>query len=306
MDAAHDGQRIGLVLLFDRIARESCDVLRLSEDLEADSPRGHVELFDLLSQEFVHDLRTADEIGRVALRVLFDQLRGEEAALAGPVRFVAREHVDDVHAIAFQSSKLVLQNDVIRRHRAVQDRQLRVHRAVCDLLCHGRERRDADAACQRHDVMRVAERFIVELSESHIALYAIADFQFGVDVIANQPVALAAPHGDLDIPVLLPCLERRGRDRIRAAQNLAVELECERNELSRIERGQLAAADLFKAHGLCRGACGADVRDREIQRAGMPLLGDVADRVDGLRRFGSGFECVEARFGDARRAADVL
>ena len=279
MDTPHHRQLIGLILAVHGIAGELGDVLGLAEHLETDAPPGDVQLGQLPVEEAVHHLGTADEIGGIRRGVLADQLGGEEAPLAGPVRLIAGEDVDHVDVFALQLVQLRLQGDVVGGDGAVEDGEIHVQRAVGHLTGHGGEGRNAHAAGQGHHVLGVPEGLIVELSAADETPEGVAHLHVVVDVVADEAVALGAAYGDLHEALVLACLPGGGGDGIGPGDETLAHGEIQHHELAGVERRQLAAAHLLEAEGL--GGLGGltDLRHHQIQLAGMPLPGHVADGV---------------------------
>ena len=166
-----------------------------------------------------------------------------------------------------------------RVSRSVEDGQIDVESSVDHFLGHGCERRNADAARQCHYVLRIAKRLIVELSKSHGSCQNIADLQLVIDIVTDEAVALGFSDRDLHKRFLRSRLIRRGRNGIRSGDQTLPDPEIKHNVLPRIEEGQLFAVSALEADGLGRLAGRCDLRDHQLDRAGMPLAGDVPDGV---------------------------
>ena len=163
-------------------------------------------------------------------------------------------------------------------------------------------------------MMRIAQGLIIELAQSHGPCQNIADFQLIVDIVADEAVALGSSDRDLhegmlrgsSFRVIRTCLERRRRDRIGPGDQAVSDLEIQHNVLACIEEWQLRAVRALKADRFRCFAGGCDLCDHELDRAGMPLVGDIADRIHICKRGRSRIKCLEARLGDAGGSCDVF
>ena len=97
---------------------------------------------------------------------------------------ISRQHMHHLYigALCAYCIKLILEDDVIRLHRAVKHSEFAAgHFAVRYFLRHRVKRRDAAAAHERNDLFRVAQRLPIERAERQCAVEYIAD----VDIFKN-------------------------------------------------------------------------------------------------------------------------
>ena len=175
-----------------------------------------------------------------------------------------------------------------------------------DLLGHGGEGGDAHPAGEGHDTLGVPQGLVVELAEAHVAQQMVPHLQLVVHVVGDEAVALRLADGDLHVPVLLPGLVGGGGEGVGPGDDLPVHVELQRDELARVEGGQLLPVGADEADGLRRGAHGIDVLDNQLQLPGMPLPGHVPDGVLLHGDRGGVLKGAQTGLGDPGRAAYIL
>ena len=109
-------------------------------------------------------------------------------------------------------------------------------------------------------------------------------------LVGDEAVLPLAPYGDLHEGVLLPRLERRGGDGIRAGDQAFADPEIEHHILPGIEERQISAARALEAYGLGGLSGRTHIGHDQLKPARMPLGNDFGDRIDGLRLRGGVLE----------------
>ena len=215
--------------------------------------------------------------------------------------------MDDLHigAGSFDLGKLVLEDDVVCLHGAVEDRELHaLHFAVCNLLGHGVERCDAGAAGQGHELSAVAQGLPVEEAEGQRALERIADADVLEQVVGHQ-IGDVAAHGDLKEGVLPPRLKGGGGDGVGAGQDALADLEAEVYILAALERGDMPVRRL-EAEDAGGGGRLADVHYLEEHVLRVEKIRHLTDGVPGIGDGRALGEVLLSELCDAGSAAYVL
>ena len=264
VNAAHDGDAKRFFLRTLRVARQGGDIGRVIHHVVAEAALRHAHVLERLAHEPEHGQRAAEQERAVGRGVFFDDLARDKAVLARPVGVVG-EHMHDFDVRTFGADliQLILEHDIVRLDRTIEDRQpAAVHLAVGDLLGHGVKRRDAAAAGQRDELGRVAQRLPIERAERQRAREHIADMDVFKEVVRHE-VRHVAAHGDLEKRVLAARFVRRGGDRIRPREQALADLQAEVHELAALEHRNVPVRGL-EAERFCRRGRIADVRDAQL------------------------------------------
>ena len=154
-------------------------------------------------------------------------------------------------------------------------------------------------------MLRIAERLVVELPESHGPCQNIADLQLIIDIVADEAVALGLSDCNLHKRHLRSRLVRCGGNRVGPGDQALANLEIKYNVLPRIEEGQFFAVGALESNGLGRLTGGRDLCDHKLDRAGMPLSGNIPDGIHIRQRGRRGVKRFQARLSHAGGSADI-
>ena len=196
-----------------------------------------------------------------------------------PFGLFVRENVNDLHLRAGRGDffELIGKEDGLSRPAAEKNRKRKILDPIADGARHGKERRDAAAAGQRENILRVAELVVIEISLRRGSGNSIADLQLGQNAVGSKPAGIGANrHGNAPFQRVF----RIGADGIRAGNLAAVQIELERKILSGTEIRKRAAVRLFEYERLCaRIPMIDDLLNDERKEIGMQRFGIAVDGI---------------------------
>ena len=304
VNASDDGQFEGLCFAF-RIAFRFGDIHRCAEDFHADALFRYFQFCQFTSDKLIHRQRSADEVTRISLAVLFDQFGAQEAFFTVIV-LPAGNDIDDLDSLTLHLIKNILENDIFRGYRTVQDRQIHIQRAVIDFLRHRHKRCDTGAAGQGYDVLRIPHRFIEELTERHFNSELITFFYFVVEVIRDKAVVFALADRDFKERIFASCLKRRAADRERTGRYRIADLQIlERYIHTGLKRRQFSFQSL-ETECFRRDGSVLYRNDADFERFRMHFPGDFPDRVAVDIQNTGVLDQISTCVGDAGGAQDIL
>ena len=185
--------------------------------------------------------------------------------------FLVGENVDDVHLIARRGDllQLLFIYDARLGARAVNYGEIKILQAVAQGAGHCHERRDADAAGERHDLLRVAQALIVELALRPGDRELLPDLPRILYPRGNKAVRVA-PYGDVVFAALRPC--GAAAERVGAGRDRFADVRGHAHVLSGAERRERRAVLGLEHDRLDVRAVGPDLRNDDALHLGMTDL----------------------------------
>ena len=176
-----------------------------------------------------------------------------------------------MHLIARRGDllQLLFIDDARLGARAVNYGKIKILQAVAQGVGHRHERRDADAAGERHDLLRVAQALIVELALRPGDRELLPDLPRILYPWGYEPVRVA-PHGDVVFAVLRP--RGAAAERVGAARDRFADVRGHAHVLPGAERRERCAVLRSEHDRLDVWPVLSDLRDDDALRLGMADL----------------------------------
>ena len=242
----------------------------------ADSLHRQIVGGQLLEQEVVHGLGTAEEEGYVPdVHILLHQLGGHKAVLIAGLLLVA-EDVHHPQALGGQSVQFLLVGDALLVPGAVEQGHLIVLIPLGHALGHGEEGGDTGAAGNADDALFVPQGLIVELAGGLGHGEPVAHRHLLVQVAGEEAHVLHAQH-----QLVFQGLSGAGGDGVGAADQAAAHLAPKGHILSGPEEGEGGGVHPLEGQLGHTGGEGADGGHLHLHLAGVEGLGQHIGAVGG-------------------------
>ena len=273
--------------------QETFMIAKVAQDT-SDIFAAQAELRDLRVEIVVHRLRSAHEDAVFPAAVFADEIGGDEAVFIAGLLLVGKD-VDDMDLTARRGDLLqfFLVYDALLGARAVEDREIKILQPVAQSICHAHERRDADAAGERHDLFRVAQPFIVELPLRSGDRELLPDLPRILHPRRDKAVRVA-PHRDVVFAALCP--RGAAAERVGAARERAADVRVNADILPRPVRRERRAVLGFENDGLYLGTVLPDLGNDDVLRFRMADLRLLVCRERFRQRRCA--RCLDRRFAD--------